>query len=240
MLSNPTAGRRLTGRVIVLAGIAVALPLTASRAIQYVDVPMVSEPQPAAAPAAVAPVKAVHAVAAVQAVQAPAPLAPVPAVRHEREISFDDGININGQRKRWQDLTPQEKAEIRKGIAEAKQELARINSGELQREMREAMEASKIDQEELRRELANARGEVEQAVRSIDASSAELRRHGQDPEALKAKVRASLASLDADAIARKVAEANPQRIAEAMAKAQEGLRKAEADIARLEALDRGD
>jgi hypothetical protein len=177
----------------------------------------------------------------VQAVQAPAPLAPVPAVRHEREISFDDGtININGQRKRWQDLTPQEKAEIRKGIAEAKQELARMNSGELQREMREAMEASKIDQEELRRELANARSEVEQAVRSIDASSAELRRHGQDPEALKAKVRASLASLDADAIARKVAEANPQRMAEAMAKAEEGMRKAEADIARLEALDRGD
>ena len=34
MLSNPTSGRRLTGRMAVLAAIAVALPLTATRAIR--------------------------------------------------------------------------------------------------------------------------------------------------------------------------------------------------------------
>ena len=39
MLSNPTAGRRLTGRLMVLAAVAVALPLTATRAIEYVDIP---------------------------------------------------------------------------------------------------------------------------------------------------------------------------------------------------------
>ena len=38
MLSNPTTGRRLTGRALVLAAIAVALPLTATRAIEYVDI----------------------------------------------------------------------------------------------------------------------------------------------------------------------------------------------------------
>src|SRR4029434_10147623 len=38
MLSNPTAGRRNSGKLMVLATIAVALPLTATRAIEYIDV----------------------------------------------------------------------------------------------------------------------------------------------------------------------------------------------------------
>jgi hypothetical protein len=77
-------------------------------------------------------------------------------------------------------------------------------------------------------------------VQEIDANAAELRSHGQDPDRLKAKVRASLASLDADKIIRQVQAANPERIAASMAKAQDGLRRAEAEIARMEALDRRD
>ena len=38
MLTNPTAGRRLSGRLMVLATVAVVLPLTATRAINYVDI----------------------------------------------------------------------------------------------------------------------------------------------------------------------------------------------------------
>jgi beta-lactamase regulating signal transducer with metallopeptidase domain len=244
MLSNPTAGRRLAGRTIVLASIAVALPLTASRAIQYVDVPMVSASQPVAAPAAVASVQAVQAAPAVQAVpavQAPSAIAPVAPIQHRSSLSVNDRkITINGQTKEWKDLTPAEKAEVRKAIAEAREELNRVNSGEMQREMRRALEASKIDQEQVRRELADARVEIDRAVQEIDANAAELRLHGQDPDRLKAKVRASLASLDAEAIDRKLREVNPERIAESMAKAQEGLRRAEAEVARLEALDRAD
>ena len=40
MLTNPTAGRRLSGRLMVCSPSGVALPLTATRAINYVDVPM--------------------------------------------------------------------------------------------------------------------------------------------------------------------------------------------------------
>ena len=242
MLSNPTAGRRLAGRTIVLASIVVALPLTASRAIQYVDVPMVSASQPVAAPVAVASVQAVRAAPAVQAVpavQAPSAVAPVAPISDHSSVS-DRVITINGQTKRWQDLTPAEKAEVRKAIAQARKELNRVSSGEMQREMRRALEASKIDQEQVRRELAEARVEIDRAVQEIDANAAELRLHGQDPDRLKAKVRASLASLDAEAINRKLREVNPERIAESMAKAQEGLRKVEAEVARLEALDRAD
>jgi beta-lactamase regulating signal transducer with metallopeptidase domain len=244
MLSKPSAGRRLAGRATVLASIAVALPLTASRAIEYVDVPMVSASEPVATPVAVAAVQAVQtapAVQAVPAVQAPSPGAPVAPIRHNSSLSVNDRtITMNGQKKRWQDLTPAEKAEVRKAIAQAKEELKRVNVEDMQREMRQALEASKIDQEKLRRALADARAEIEDAVREIDANAAELRLHGQDPDRLKAKVRASLASLDADKIIRQVQAANPERIAASMAKAQDGLRRAEAEIARMEALDRRD
>ena len=47
MLATPTTGRRLTGRLMVVAAVAVALPLTATRAIDYVDIA-----PPGAAPAA--------------------------------------------------------------------------------------------------------------------------------------------------------------------------------------------
>ena len=40
MLSNPSSGRRISGRMVVLATIAVAVPLTATRAVEYVDVPV--------------------------------------------------------------------------------------------------------------------------------------------------------------------------------------------------------
>ena len=42
MLHNPTAGQRLAGRLMVLIVVAAALPLTATRAIEYVDQPLAS------------------------------------------------------------------------------------------------------------------------------------------------------------------------------------------------------
>src|SRR4029453_18816991 len=67
MLTNPSAGRRLAGRLTVIAAVAIALPLTATRAIEYVDKVAPADPQ-AAAPVA--------APAAPAAVGAPAPAAP--------------------------------------------------------------------------------------------------------------------------------------------------------------------
>ena len=229
MLSNPTSGRRLTGRMAVLAAIAVALPLTATRAIHYVDVlaPSAPGPAPAEMPAPVLPVPAAA------TVSQPAPVAPVAPVN----IS-DDKVTINGQTKKWSELTPAEKAEVRRSIAQAREGISRINHDEIQREVREAMNEARINQDEMRRELASARADVDEAMREIDAHAADIRRSGQDPEAIKAIVRQSLKAveaIDVQAITRSaMASVDPAVINAALAAAEAGLEKAEAELERIE------
>jgi Pyruvate/2-oxoacid:ferredoxin oxidoreductase gamma subunit len=237
MLSNPTAGRRMTGRMMVLAGIAVALPLTATRAIQYIDVPMLQASAPAA-PTSTG-VASVAPVAPVAQASAPAPVAPVAPV-HQPSLNIDEGgmVTINGRTKKWRDLSPAEKAEVRRSLAEARAEISKINQEEIQREVREAMNEARTNREDMRRELAEARKEVDEAMREIDAHSAELRRAGQDPEQIKATVRASLKAveaIDVEAITRQaMASVDPATINAAMAAAQAGLAKAEAELERAE------
>ena len=230
MLSNPTAGRRLTGRMMVFAAIGVALPLTATRAIHYVDVP--------------APLKAVVAPQAVPATAAIAAVTAQPASVPSPVNISDDKVTINGQTKRWQDLTPADKAEVRRSIAQAREEISKINREEIQREVRQAMNEARINQDELRRELASARAEVDEAMREIDAHAADIRRSGQDPEQIKAIVRASLKSveaIDVQAITRSaMASVDPAVINAALAAAEAGLEKAEAELERIEEMNERD
>ena len=238
MLTNPTAGRRLPGRLMVLATVAVALPLTATRAINYVDV---QERNDAASPAVPA-LAAVLPVPAVQPVPAPAPVAPVPPVPpvHPLNIDGNGKIMINGHEKHWKELTPAEKAEVRRSIAEARAELARtrIDREEIQREVREAMREAQIDKEELRRDLAEARAEIGQAMREIDIHAADIRRSGQDPEQIKATVRASLKAveaIDVEAITRQaLASVDHTAIEASVAAAEASIAQAQAEIERLE------
>jgi len=237
MLSNPTAGRRNSGKLMVLATIAVALPLTATRAIEYIDVPAPAAPPPAAAP--VPPVAPTPAVAPIAPVAPVTPVAPV-APDHSMQFDGDGKITINGRTKDWKQLTPEEKAEVRRSISEAKAELARtkIDREDIQREVREAMEEARIDQEDLRRDLASARVEMDEAMREIDAHAADLRRAGQDPEQIKATVRASLKSvenIDVEAITRKaLASVDQKAIAASVAAAEASIAKAQAEIERME------
>lgn len=232
MLSNPSSGRRLTGRMAVLAAIAIALPLSATRAIHYVDVMKPSADKAAAAdmPVPVLPVPAVAAMAQPAPVAPVAPIAPV-NIR-------DNKVTINGQTKKWSELTPAEKAEVRRSIAQARAEISRINHAEIQREVREAMSEVRINQGEIRRELASARAEVDEAMREIDAHAADIRRSGQDPEQIKATVRASLKAveaIDVQAITRSaLASVDPAVINAALAAAEAGLEKAEAELERIE------
>ena len=53
MLNSTTTGKRASGKLMILTAVALALPLTATRAIDYVDVP--APPAPPAAPDALAP-----------------------------------------------------------------------------------------------------------------------------------------------------------------------------------------
>jgi hypothetical protein len=240
MLSNPTAGRRLTGRAIILAGIALALPLTASRAIQYVDA---QEPVAPAAPKSVAAEPAPP--AAIQPVPAVRPAPPVAPVRPVSNLAIEDkNVIINGERKTLKDLSPAERAEVRRSIAQARDEMSRVNHEQIRRDIQEAMQGARMSRQDARREMANARHEVAMAMREIDGHSAELRRAGQDPEKLKATVQASLKAIEAidlDAISRQAMESiDPARIAAALAAAENGMRNVEGELQRLESLDRRD
>ena len=242
MLNNTSAGKRTAGKLMILAGVAVALPLTATRAINYVDVPAppaapnapaaLAAPEAPAAPAAPAPL-ALPAALAVQAAVPVAPTPPVPPARSQFGID-DDRININGHSKRWSELTPAEKKEVRREIARAKAEIARtrIDRAEIERDVRESL--SSIDRDELRRDLAEARADIEEAVRDIDASAADLRRSGADPEAIKAQVRASLRAIDVDSITHHALASAEPAIAASIAAAEASVAQAEAELERLE------
>ena len=234
MMTNPTGGSRNAGKLLILTAVALALPLTATRAIDYVDVPAPRAPAAPDAPAA----PAIPAAFAVQPVAPVAPTPPVPLAppAHHRQLSVDgDTVTINGHSKRWSQLTPAEKQEIRREIAEAKAEIARtrIDRAEIEREVQEAL--SEVDREELRRDLAEARADIEEAVREIDANAADIRRSGADPEAIKAQVRASLQAIDVEAITTQaLASVNPAAIAASIAAAEGSVARAQAEMDRIE------
>lgn len=242
MLTNPSSGRRLTGRMMVLATVAVALPLTATRAIDYVDVPTPETLAPAAPIAAAAPVAAPAPVAPVAPVAAVAPVAPAVSVRPARELRFDDEgtININGKTKRWKDLTPAEKAEVRRAIAHARQEIARtrIDREQIRRDVREAMSHARVDKEELRRDLAEARAEIERAMRDVDGHVVDIRRSGRNPEEIRATIRASLKAveaIDVEKITRQaMASVDHEAIEASIAAAEASVERAQDEIDHIE------
>lgn len=238
MLSRPNEKRRFTGKALIAMTAIAALPLTASWATLYVDVPAPTAPTAPAAPlapmaqASLAPL----APTAPQAPTAPvAPVAPVVPMQIDGE-----NITINGQTKRWQDLTPAEREQVRRDIAKARAELAntKIDRAEIDREVREAMAELQQNRQEVARDLAEARIDVVEAMREIDANAAEIRRAGQDPEQIKAQVRASLKAVEAidiEAITRQaLASVDPQVIAASVAAAEASIARAEAEMERLE------
>ena len=240
MLSTPDSSRRLTGKAIVALTAAFALPLTATWATLYVDVPAPAPPAKPVAPAA--PAAPLAPLAALQAPAAPlAPVAPVAPNAPNATMHVDgDTVTINGRTKRWQDLTPAERAHIRSEIAKARAELSRnrIDRAAIQREVNEAMADARVDKQDLARDLAEARAEIAEAMREIDANAAQIRRAGHDPEAIKAQVRASLAAvqaIDVEAITRQaMAAVDPQVVAASIAAAEASIARATAEMERLE------
>lgn len=247
MLSNPTPSRRLAGKLIILGALAIALPLTATRAIQLVDVAAPTPPTPTAAP--LAPSNAVAPVPPLPTAAALAPLPPLPLVapaaprvtRGEADISFirEDSVRIHGKTKRWEELTAAERAEIRAETAKARQELDR-QTARLPDEMAQARrEAERFSNGEFRRQMAEAGLKMRQALAEIDAQAAVIRATGQNPENLKAEIRASLReveTMDIDKVVREAMEAvNPDKIATELREAQASLSRVQS---RLDQLDR--
>jgi bla regulator protein BlaR1 len=278
MLNSTTTGSRTAGKLMILTAVALALPLTATRAIEYVDVPAppaapeapVAPGTLAARPAPLTPVAVP--LAALQTASdplappvPPVPLAPpappaapmppmhmappappAPPTPPARGAHYDgmrvngDMVTINGKTKRWNQLTAAEKQHVRGKIAEARREIAetRIDRAEIERDIREAMKEVNMDREAMARELAEAKVDIDRALREVDANSVHIRRAGHDPEQIKAQVRASLRAvqaIDVEAIRREaMASIDPARIAAEIAKAEGSIAKAQAELDRLE------
>jgi len=244
MLRNPKPAGTVAGKAIIVAGIAIALPLTASRAVDYVDVPVTPAPAVhAAAPvlprAPVAPVAA-PAPVAVLAAAAPAPVTrPSSQMRFDDNLSIDgDFITIDGQRKRWEDLTRAEKARVRAAVAKARTELANVHI-DRDRIMRSvASVPNKVQIEKIQRDVAQARVNVAESMRNLEAQREQLRQVGFDPSVIEAQVQQamkSVQSVDVQAIQRSLSAVDPAKIARSLDGAQRGVEKARADLDRLQA-----
>ena len=247
MLESPNRRRRIVGRALIVAGLAVALPLTASWATYYVDVP-VPHVRPVAPVALIAPLAptapiaptAPLAAAALVAVVAPTPPPPPPPPRvPDLGYITNDTIQIHGRTLRWDQLSKQDRNLVRSEIDQARSQLAR-NREHLGRDMAGARdEMTKFRNGDFQREMANARVEMASALRELDANAADIRRSGQDPEALKAQVRASLReveNMDVEKIAREaMASVNPDKMKADLEQAEASLARA---TARLDQLDR--
>ena len=239
MLTNPSSSRRLAGRLTVIAAVAIALPLTATRAIEYVDI---AAPAADEADAPPAPTAAIGAPAPV--VLAALPAAPAVPAQPAKSVMADDAVVvIDGKTKRWHQLTPEERADVRRSIAKARESLARhrIDRGQLQREIQQAMAEAQSNRGEMQRDLAEARADVARAMAEIDAHAIDIRRAGQDPERIKATVRSSLKAvenIDIERITRNaLASVDTVQIEASVATAERAIEKAQEELDRIDTLN---
>lgn len=246
MLRNPNPARRIAGRLLVATAIIAALPLTAGRAVNYVDVPTARAPvaAPRATPA-VAPLASAAVVAAAQPVSAPRPVAIVPpAARPQARPAARDDLTITGDRividgvtKRWDDLTPEEKARVRAAVAKATQALAttHIDQARIAQDLANIPDAARMA--ELQRQLARSRDQVSQALRRMQAEAARARADGRTPDQLEAAIEQKLRSLQSVDLTAAVAIANidRQKIERDVTNAQASIEAAKAELARIQA-----
>jgi hypothetical protein len=245
MLTSPSTGRRIAGKALIALAAAAALPLTASRATEYVDAPQKLAASPAAATQPVpasAPAATVAAATGTQATNASLPVPDLGGVRLGRlDVAFfdDDTVLINGKRKTLDQLDGSERARLRHAIASSQQDLVRDRE-RLPRELAEAKsEADRARSGELRREHAQEIAEMKRDLAEIDARAAELRTDGEDPAARKAEILRDLREAEAEDIAAEEREAieedNPaQRMAEIQSEEQQMNRM----LARLNQIER--
>lgn len=254
MLTSPSTRRRLAGKALILLTAAVAMPLTASRATQYVDVPAPAKTAPSApfapvpavpAAAAIAPTAPVAPVSPAAAVAPTPPAAPVPAVKGvtlgKEDVAFmgDDTILIDGTRKSIDQLTPAQRAKLRASIRESQADLAKERT-ELPARLAEAQhELDRLRNGDFKRELAQDREDLRRDLAEIDSEAAELRAHGEDPAKRKAEMLAALHELEAINIDKQVSEAleeaNPAKIAAELSSAEQQMTRL---LTRLDQLNR--
>lgn len=238
MLRSPNPNRRVVGRLMVVSAIAIALPLTASRAVDYLDV-AVPSPAPRPVPVVATPVVTAAAAAAAAAVQPVTPARPVTPtsgpVLNSGDLTIDeDRVIIDGQTKRWEELTPQERTRVRAAVASARTALANTHIDEAQ--IREALRnvPNRKRMEEIRREVEQAQANAAAAANNINVNSTELRQWGVNPEQLQANIRAALQSVQGIDLSA-LASIDPDKISADVAGAQQSVEKAKAGLERIQA-----
>jgi hypothetical protein len=127
---------------------------------------------------------------------------------------------------------------VRAAVAKARAGLAKAH---LDRDhaLRDASEAVRsIDTQRLERDVARAKANADRALRGLDENATDLRRHGIDLEQLKAQVRDSMRSVDSidnAAIQRAMAAVDRQKIDASLAGAEQAMRRAQAELDRIDA-----
>jgi beta-lactamase regulating signal transducer with metallopeptidase domain len=245
MLTSPSTARRIAGKALIALGATAALPLTASHATEYVDVPAPATPAAATVRPTPASPPIAAAVAAAQPVTPTGASLPVPDLRGvhlgRNDVGFmdDDTILISGQRKTVEQLTAAERARLRDAIERSKQDLIRDRE-RLPVELAEAKrEADRARRGELSREHAREIEQLKREIAEIDANAAELRAEGEDPAKQKAEALRDLREAEAEDIAAEEREAieedNPaRRMAEIRAEEQQMARL----LAKLDRIER--
>lgn len=238
MLISSNPRRRMAGKLLIAISAAVALPLTATWATLYVDT--IAPVRPLRPTSPIAPVSALAAVHPVPAIEladpvvaanpapavAPAPVSPVVRPR----------IITKGKEMHWETMTAAEREELRADLRQARRDIAEGRAESI-RAIAEAK--AELESSDLEEELAEARRDLAETMRDIDSNAAELRRAGQDPEAIKAQVRASLRGLDARAIKRHaLAGIDEHTIKASIRGAEVAIVRMEAELDRLDRQDR--
>jgi beta-lactamase regulating signal transducer with metallopeptidase domain len=253
MLSSPSTGRRIAGKALIALTAAAALPLTASHATEYVDVPArpaTPGPAQASAPAAATVVSTTSLAAGAATASGPVlmqqnsdgtvTLSGNVRVGPDSTAFFDDDtVLINGKRKTLDQLTAAERSKLRAVILDSQQDLVRERA-RLPRELAEAKrEADRARSGELRREHLRDIEDMRRDLAEVDSEASEMRAGGEDPARRKAEILRDLHEAQAEDIAREEREAimedNPaKRIADLRSEEQQMTRM----LARLDQLDR--
>jgi beta-lactamase regulating signal transducer with metallopeptidase domain len=253
MLTTPSTSRRFAGKALIVLTAGAALPLTASHATDYVDVPA-PEPAPieATAPAAAS--------APVVPALAGAPVAAAPAAVPERYTENSDGtvtlsggvklgrgstaffgndnVLINGKVKSLDQLTPAERSKLRAVIARSQQDLAHERA-ELPRRLAEARQELERARSGLtKRDYQRDIEDMKRDLAEIDLEAPEMRAAGEDPAKRKVEIERDLReaqSVDIDKeIAEAMRDADPAKITGELRSAEEQMKRM---LRRLDQLD---
>ena len=250
MLTRTSNRRRLAGQTLIAVTASAALPLTASWATRYIDVPATPSAMPLATP-----VPQPSAAALTPAMAQPA-AAPAGTIRENADGSVtlaggvvlgkgstaffaNDDVLINGKVKTLEQLTPSERTKLRSVILKSQVRLARDRSRLPEEVAKLRRESDHARNGGLKRELMQEREDLRRDLAEIDAEAASRRAEGEDPEKQKAEILRDLRRAEATDIDQEVreaiADADPAKhIAELEAEEQQMARM----LARLDQLNR--